>query len=450
MSVNDYLLDVYTESLIARGHSIIYDERMEKKSIFTRTKELLHMFGPGIITGASDDDPSGIATYSQAGAAFGTQLLWTSIFASPFMISIQEMCARIGLVTGRGITGVLRKHYHKSLLYPLALLTVAANTLNIAADINAMASATHLLIPVPPWLLSILFSALIVTFMILMPYRILARYLKWLTLALFFYIVLPFVVHVPWKDVIFHSLIPTMQWTKDSAMILVAILGTTISPYLFFWQASLEVEQKKSLASHILEHWIVTKHEIVNMRKDVVFGMLFCCIAMWFIMLTTGVTLHTNGILTIRTAQDAAEALRPIAGEYAYILFTLGIIGTGLLAIPVLAGSSSYVLSEAFGWEFGFNKSFKKAWKFYAVTICSALVGVVMTIAGVDPIKALLYTAVVYGVVSPIIIGVILHICNNPKIMDGHKNNWVSNLFGVSTLVVMSAASLLFFWFSLR
>lgn len=438
------------ESLIARGHSIIYDERMAEKSIFEKTKELLQMLGPGIITGASDDDPSGIATYSQAGAAFGTQLLWTSIFASPFMIAIQEMCARIGLVTGRGITGVLRKHYHKSLLYPLAVLTVAANTLNIAADINAMASATHLLIPVPPWLLSILFSALIVTFMILMPYRILAKYLKWLTLALFCYIVLPFVVHVPWGEVALHSFIPTMQWTKDSAMILVAILGTTISPYLFFWQASLEVEQKRSLAAHILERWIVTKKEILDMRKDVVFGMLFCCIAMWFIMLTTGITLNRNGILNIRTAQDAAEALRPIAGEYAYVLFTLGIIGTGLLAIPVLAGSSSYVLSEAFGWEFGFNKSFKKAWKFYAVTICSALVGVVMTIAGVDPIKALLYTAVVYGVISPIIIGIILHICNNPKIMGEHKNNWISNLFGWLTFILMIAASLLFFWFSLR
>lgn len=408
------------------------------------------MLGPGVITGASDDDPSGIATYSQAGAAFGTQLLWTSIFTSPFMIAIQEMCARIGLVTGRGITGVLRKHYHKSLLYPLAILTVAANTLNIAADINAMASATHMLIPIPPWLLSIFFSSLIVAFMILMPYRVLAKYLKWLTLALFFYIVMPFVVHVPWKEVVFHSLNPTIQWSKDSAMILVAILGTTISPYLFFWQASLEVEQKKSQAAHILERWIVTKEEILNMRKDVVFGMLFCCIAMWFIMLTTGITLNKNGILNIRTAQDAAEALRPIAGEYAYVLFTLGIIGTGLLAIPVLAGSSSYVLSEAFGWEFGFNKSFKKAWKFYAVTICSALVGVIMTISGVDPIKALLYTAVVYGVISPMIIAIILHICNNAKIMDGHKNTWVSNLFGGATLVLMSAASLLFFWFSIR
>ncbi len=423
---------------------------MAKKSIFEKTKELLRMLGPGVITGASDDDPSGIATYSQAGAAFGTQLLWTSIFTSPFMIAIQEMCARIGLVTGRGITGVLRKHYHKSLLYPLAILTVAANTLNIAADINAMASATHMLIPIPPWLLSIFFSSLIVAFMILMPYRVLAKYLKWLTLALFFYIVMPFVVHVPWKEVVFHSLNPTIQWSKDSAMILVAILGTTISPYLFFWQASLEVEQKKSQAAHILERWIVTKEEILNMRKDVVFGMLFCCIAMWFIMLTTGITLNKNGILNIRTAQDAAEALRPIAGEYAYVLFTLGIIGTGLLAIPVLAGSSSYVLSEAFGWEFGFNKSFKKAWKFYAVTICSALVGVIMTISGVDPIKALLYTAVVYGVISPMIIAIILHICNNAKIMDGHKNTWVSNLFGGATLVLMSAASLLFFWFSIR
>jgi len=423
---------------------------MHVSSFFQKTKALIRTLGPGVITGASDDDPSGIATYSQAGAMFGTQLLWTSLFASPFMIAIQEMCARIGLVTGRGITGVLRKHYHKSFLYPLAFFTVAANTLNIAADINAMAFATHLLIPLAPWLLSLLFSALIVAFMILMPYRILAKYLKWLTLALFCYIVMPFVVHVPWKDVVFHSIFPTMEWSKDSAMILVAILGTTISPYLFFWQASLEVEQKKSLATHLLEKWVVTKKEISNMRKDVAFGMIFCCVAMWFIMLTTGITLNKNGIFNIRTAQDAAEALRPIAGEYAYLLFTLGIIGTGLLAIPVLAGSSSYVLSEAFGWEFGFNKSFKKAWKFYAVTICSALVGVVMTLAGVDPIQALLYTAVVYGVISPIIIGIILHISNNPKIMDGYKNTWISNVFGGFTLVLMSCASLLFFWFSLR
>ena len=421
-----------------------------KKTIRSSFLRFIKRIGPGIITGASDDDPSGIATYSQAGAVAGMSLLWTALFTTPLMISIQEMCARIGLVTGKGLTGVLHKHYPKPLLYVLASLVVLANTLNIGADIAGMSAATYLIFPLPLWILALFYSLLVIVLIVFTSYQTFASIMKWLVFSLFLYLVVPFLVQTPWLEALRSTVIPTIKMDRTFFTLLVAILGTTISPYLFFWQAALEVEDKKSRLKKMLQRWIVTKNELKVMRQDVTLGMVFSNIVMWFIILTTGITLFTHGITNITTAQQAAEALRPIAGDAAYAMFMLGIVGTGLLAIPVLAGSSSYVLSEAFGWDGGLNLSFHKAKKFYIVTVFSTLVGVAMTAFGVNPITALLYTAVIYGLISPPLIAVIMHIANNKKIMGTHTNSVLSNIFGSLTFVVMTLAGVLFVVFSIR
>lgn len=421
-----------------------------KRTVTSSFQRFINHIGPGIITGASDDDPSGIATFSQAGALGGLSLLWTAPFATPLMISIQEMCARIGLVTGRGLTGVLHKHYPKPLLFILAVFVVIANTINIGADIAGMSAATHLIFPLPLWILALFYSMLVIVLIVFTSYQTFTNIMKLLVCSLFVYLVVPFFVHTPWLEVFRSTIIPTFKMDRTFITLLVALLGTTISPYLFFWQASLEVEDKKSRLKKMVQRWIVTKNELKLMREDVTLGMVFSNIVMWFIILTTGITLFTHGITNITTAQQAAEALRPIAGDAAYVLFMLGIVGTGLLAIPVLAGSSSYVLSEAFGWDGGLNLSFHKAKKFYIVTVCSTLVGVAMTAFGVNPITALLYTAVIYGLISPPLIAVIMHIANNKKIMGTHTNSVLSNVFGLLTFMVMTAAGILFVVFSVR
>lgn len=413
-------------------------------------QQFINKIGPGIITGASDDDPSGIATFSQAGAVGGLSLLWTAPFTTPLMISIQEMCARIGLVTGKGLTGVLHKHYPKPLLFILAVFVVIANTINIGADIAGMSAATHVIFPLPLWILALFYSLLVIILIVFTSYQTFTNIMKLLVCSLFVYLIVPFFVHTPWLEVLRSTIIPTFKMDRTFITLLVALLGTTISPYLFFWQASLEVEDKKSRLKKMVQRWIVTKNELKLMREDVTLGMVFSNVVMWFIILTTGITLFTHGITNITTAQQAAEALRPIAGDAAYVLFMLGIVGTGLLAIPVLAGSSSYVLSEAFGWDGGLNLSFHKAKKFYIVTMFSTLVGVAMTALGVNPITALLYTAVMYGLISPPLIAVIMHIANSKKIMGTHTNSVLSNVFGVLTLVVMTTAGILFVVFSIR
>jgi len=415
------------------------------KKFGKKLRSAFSALGPGIVTGAADDDPSGITTFSQAGAMAGTMFLWTAWFATPLMIAIQEMCARIGLVTGKGLTGVLKKHYPPLLLFFLAALVVTANTINIGVDIAGMAAATHLVFPLPQWILAFGYATFVILVIIFLPYHKFAQYMKWLTLVLLLYFLVPFSLHIDWLAAFKHTAIPTIVWTKDRAMLLVALLGTTISPYLFFWQASIEVENKRDKMKTILERWIVTKHELLRMRGDVTIGMIFSNITMWFIILTTAVTLFSHGITNITTAQEAAEALRPIAGDFAYVLFMLGIVGTGLLAIPVLAGSSSYVLSEAFGWDTGLNKPFHKAAKFYIVMIVSTLLGVLMNAFHVDVIKALVYTAVMYGVISPPLIFVIMHIANNKKVMGKHTNSLASNVLGGITFVVMSTATILLF-----
>jgi Mn2+/Fe2+ NRAMP family transporter len=397
--------------------------------------------GPGLVTGASDDDPSGIATYSQAGAAFGFATLWTAWFTFPLMASMQEMCARIGLVTSSGLTGVLKQHYSRSLLYLMILACFPAITLNIGADIAGMGAVANLLFPtIHAGIFSVFFTALLLIFIIYLPYRKLAKLLKWFCIALFSYLIVPFLVDLDWRLVFTSAVHPQIRFEKSYLLILVAVLGTTISPYMFFWQTSMEVEEKQQRSL------VVDKKMLSDMRTDVDFGMFFSCLVMFFIMLTTGAILNPSGITQIETVEQAALALLPLAGSMAYLLFAVGIIGTGFLAIPVLAGSLSYITSETFGWSEGLDKKFHEAKGFYVVMICSVVVALLINFIGISPVQSLLYTAVLYGLTSPIMIIIILHISNNREIMGSYTNRWYSNVLGVITFFLMTSAAVALVW----
>ncbi|MEY4594196.1 MAG: hypothetical protein RIQ47_606 [Bacteroidota bacterium] len=397
--------------------------------------------GPGLVTGASDDDPSGIATYSQAGATFGFATLWTAWFTFPLMASMQEMCARIGLVTSSGLTGVLKQHYSRSLLYLMILACFPAITLNIGADIAGMGAVANLLFPtIHAGIFSVFFTALLLIFIIYLPYRKLAKLLKWFCIALFSYLIVPFLVDLDWKLVFTSAVHPQIRFEKSYLLILVAVLGTTISPYMFFWQTSMEVEEKQQRSL------VVDKKMLSDMRTDVDFGMFFSCLVMFFIMLTTGAILNPSGITQIETVEQAALALLPLAGSMAYLLFAIGIIGTGFLAIPVLAGSLSYITSETFGWSEGLDKKFHEAKGFYVVMICSVVVALLINFIGISPVQSLLYTAVLYGLTSPIMIIIILHISNNREIMGSYTNRWYSNVLGVITFFLMTSAAVALVW----
>lgn len=409
-------------------------------------KKILGILGPGLITGASDDDPSGIATYSQAGAGFGLATLWTALITFPLMAAIQEMCARIGIVTNEGLTGTLKKHYPKPILYLMMVFSFPAIVLNIGADIQGMGAVANLLFPkVPTFAFSIIITAVIMFCIIKFPYRKLAAILKWLCITLFLYIIVPFLVHTDWLAVLKSTVIPTIHLNKEFFSILTAILGTTISPYLFFWQATMEVEDRAKKGKYL----VVNKEVINDMKFDVDFGMLSSNVVMFFIILTTGTVLFSAGITQIDTVEQAAKALEPIAGKLAYIIFAVGVIGTGFLAIPVLAGTLSYILAETFGWEQGLDKKFHEAKGFYITIIVSLLLGLSMDFLGISPIKALILTAILYGVTAPVMIGVILHICNNKKVMKNYTNTKLSNTLGIITFIIMtiSAFALLYFQF---
>lgn len=398
--------------------------------------------GPGIITGASDDDPSGIATYSQAGAQFGLATLWTALVTFPLMATIQEMCARIGLVTGAGLTGTLKAHYPKAILYLMLVFSFPAIILNIGADIAGMGAVANLLFPqVNESYFCVLFTALLLILIILLPYQKIASILRYLCIGLLVYLIVPFFVHQDYREILPSTLIPTVRFDRDFVTILVAILGTTISPYLFFWQATMEVEEFK----HRKRHLVVDKNLIHEMGKDVNLGMFFSNLVMWFIILTAGSVLFKGGIHKIDTVEQAASALRPLAGNYAYWLFSIGVIGTGLLAIPVLSGSLSYIVCETFGWKEGLDHKFHEAKSFYIIIIVSLLVGLSLTYLGITPVKALIYSALLYGLTAPVLIAIILHISNNKKIMGKFTNSTFSNVLGILTLVLMIAAALLMF-----
>ena len=407
-----------------------------------KTQKFWRTLGPGFVTGASDDDPSGIATYSQAGACFGLSTLWTALVTFPLMASIQGMCARIGIVTSAGLTTTLKKHYSKVLLYVFVVISFPAIILNIGADIAGMGAVANMLCPsVHAIIFSFVFVILLIVSLIYFPYKKIAMVLKWLCLTLMLYIIVPFLEKQDGMEILKATFIPQIKWNKDYVAILVAILGTTISPYLFFWQTSMEKEDRESKEKAVM----VDKSEIKDMRLDVNLGMFFSNFVMYFIILATGSVLFRGGITTINTVQDAASALKPLAGDSAYLLFAIGVIGTGLLAIPVLAGSVSYMITETFGWKEGLNNKWHQAKGFYLVMAISIIIGFIINLVGINPIKALIFTAIAYGVTAPVLIAIILHICNNKKIMGEFINKPWSNILGWITLIVMTVAAVALF-----
>ena len=408
-------------------------------------KALWNLLGPGLITGASDDDPSGIATYSQAGAQYGLTTLWTALITFPLMAAVQEMCARIGVVTTQGLTGILRKNYPAPVLWLMVLFSFPAIVLNIGADIAGMGAVANLIFPaVSPLIFSVVFTGLLLAAIIVLPYARMAAVLKWLCAILLVYLVVPFLVKTDWPGVVRHTFIPAIQFNKDYISVLVAILGTTISPYLFFWQTTMEVETVKH------RHVVVDKRYIREVGFDVDMGMLFSNIVMYFIILTTGTVLFNAGIHEIDTVEQAAKALEPIAGAGAYYLFAIGIIGTGFLAIPVLSGSLSYIISETFGWQEGLDKRLHEAPAFYGVIVVSLLVGLGINYIGISPIQALIWSAILYGLTSPVIIAIVLHISNNKAVMGEYTNGAWSNVFGGLAFLLMTAAAgfMLYFQFA--
>ena len=409
-------------------------------------KRFLRRLGPGFITGSVDDDPSGIATYSQTGAQFGNSQLWTASFSFPFMSAIQEMCGRIGIITGSGIAGVMKKNYPKIILYFSVLLLTIANVINIGVDLGAMTSSARLVFGINFNIMIILMATTSLLLQVFIPYKIYSRYLKYLTLSLLAYIIVVFFVKQDWGNVFFSTFIPHFSFTRDYFMNIVAILGTTISPYLFFWQAGEEVEEEiknKEIKSFGAGKPKLKSDDIMNMRVDTIFGMFFSNLIMFFIMLTAASTLGLQGINDIQTADQAAEMLRPIAGDFVYILFALGIIGTGLLAVPILAGSVSYALAETFDMKEGLYKKFKDAHGFYGIIILSTIIGVILNFTHLSSFKMLYYAAVLNGLVAPPLMFMILLISNNKKIMGSNRNGIVSNILGGLITVIMAISAVL-------
>lgn len=419
---------------------------MKTITAFSKIKKILQLFGPGLITGASDDDPSGIATYSQAGARFGYSTLWTAIFTFPLMAAIQGMCGRIGLVTNQGLAGTLKRHYPKGFLYLMLLFSFPAITFNIGADIQGMGAVANMLYPrVPVWAFCIFFTAFLLFIIIKYSFERISIFLKWLCLSLLLYIIIPFLVSTDVVPILKSTFIPTIHFDRDFFAILVAILGTTISPYLFFWQATMEAEA----ISHQTGESKPIKSLLQDMRLDVNVGMLFSNLVMFFIILTAGEVLFKSGITQIETVDQAAKALEPLTGELSYHFFAIGIIGTGFLAIPVFASSLAYILAETFDWRQGLDKKFFEARGFYITLSASLLIGLGLDFIGLSPIKALLYTAILYGITAPILIAVILHIGNNTKIMGTHTNSILSNVLGFIALFVMTIAAVGLLYFQL-
>jgi NRAMP (natural resistance-associated macrophage protein)-like metal ion transporter len=398
---------------------------LQTDQVIKRTGDYWHMLGPGLTTGASDDDPSGIATYSQTGAQFGFHFLWLALWTFPLSAIVQEMCARIGLVTGRGLAGNIRLKFSKRILYLCATVLFIANAVNIGADLGAMAKAAQLLNPRLNFGAVVVgFGALSLFLQIFTPYVRYARYLKWLAMVLLAYVFSALLAHLHWGDVLSHAVVPSFSFHKDQLILICAVLGTTISPYLFFWQTSQEVEEQILQGKVTLRErsGATAATDIKSMRIDVWSGMFLSEVVMFFIIAACGGILYSHGIRNITSAAQAAEALRPFAGNATYFLFAGGIIGTGLLAIPVLAGSSSYALSESFRWREGLYRSLSQARAFYGVIIISVLIGLGMNFLGIDPIKALIYAAFANGIVAPIILALIVIISSDKKVM-GHWTN---------------------------
>jgi len=406
--------------------------------------------GPGLITGAADDDPSGVTTYAVAGAAFGTAMLWTALATLPLMAAIQLTCARIGLVSGRGLAGAMRRHYPRWFLYAACLLLVGANVFNIAADLAGMADAAEMLTGLAAGLWVPLFGLVVLAATVYTRYARFAAWLKWLTLVLFAYVLSAFLARPDWGAALRDTLVPRLSLDTASVSTLVGILGTTISPYLFFWQASQEVEEERALGRRTMrERQGASPRELRDARHDVVTGMAFSNAVMYFIMLATAATLHRAGQSDIETSRQAAEALRPLAGEAASLLFALGLVGTGLLAIPILAGSASYAVAELFAWRSGLDLSLRRARRFYAVLGGAILAGTLLDSLHVGAVRMMFLSAVVNGLLAPPLLVLVMLVGNNRNIMGTRVNDRWLNVFGWTATAVMTVAMLLFVWTSL-
>ncbi len=416
----------------------------DKGSILKEGEEYIDKLGPGLVSGAADDDPSGIATYSQTGAQYGTTLIWLAVWILPLVSTVQEMCGRIALVTGQGLATNIKRLYSKKVLYFCTLLLFLANTLNIGADLGAIAKAVQLIIPSASFIFTIVLTGLVcLLLMIYIPYKRYAKILKWMVISLLAYIATGFIVNMDWSQLLHDSLIPSFEFSKNQILLITAILGTTISPYLFFWETSQEVEEQIVEGKLTDESRLgATKKEIKKMRIDVWSGMVFSNLVMFFIIAVCANTLFKNGITNINTASDAAQALAPLAGKWSAYLFAIGIIGTGMLAIPVLAGSTAYALSESFGWKEGLYRKLSEAKAFYAIISISIAIGILLNFVGIDAIKALIYSAIANGIVAPIILIFIVHISGNKKVMGRFKNSKLVNIIGWTTTILMSITAL--------
>jgi Mn2+/Fe2+ NRAMP family transporter len=409
-------------------------------------KRVLRALGPGVTTGAADDDPSGVTTYSVVGAQFGTSFLWSALLTWPLMGCVQMMCARVGMVTGMGLAGAMRQKFPRWVVGLIALALLIANTINIASDLAGMADAAQMLGAGPSRVYVWVFGLGICLLTVWLRYQQIAQVLKWLAVALFAYVITAFLTHPHWPGVLHDAVIPSLPHGQPAWAALVAILGTTISPYLFFWQAGQEIEEEKAKGRRLLVHRRgATSHEIIDRRIDVGVGTFFSNLVMFFIILTTAVTLHEHGILTITTTKEAAQALRPLAGDYAYFLYTIGIVGTGLLAIPTLAGSAAYAFAETFDWNYGLNEKLNSAVSFYLVFIIATLGGVVLDFLNVDPIKALYWTAILNGLLAPFLLVALLLVSNDERIMQGQCSSSITRRVVMLTTVVMFVAGIAMF-----
>jgi NRAMP (natural resistance-associated macrophage protein)-like metal ion transporter len=405
-------------------------------------KRFLRVLGPGLITGAADDDPSGIGTYTQAGASLGFATLWTAILTFPLMAVVQFLCAKIGMVSGMGLAGVLRKHYSRAVLYPAVFGLVVANTINAGTDIGAIAAAINLLVPIPMVWMIVPIAFIIVVIQVWGSYKLISRIFKWLALTLFAYIGAAILAKPPWREVLKSTFIPHFSFDGKYLLTLVAILGTTISPYLFFWESSQEVEEEIEMGRKTQEEREgATYAELHDAAVDTNIGMFFCNLVFYFVILAAASTLHVAGKTDIQSATDAAQALRPLAGNASSVLFALGLIGAGFLAVPVLTGASAYAVAETFGWECSLNDKPREAKQFYAVIAGSTLVGLLINFLGINPMSALFWTAVINGLISPPLLVIIMLVSNNKKVMGEDVNSLGANIVGWAATVIMFAAA---------
>ena len=406
-----------------------------------RVRQFFANLGPGLITGAADDDPSGISTYSVTGASFGYMPLWTALFSFPLMAAVQLMCARLGLVTGRGLAGVVRRYYPRWVLWSACALLIVANVFNIGADLGGMAEATEMMTGIKSYYWTPLYTILIISLLFFSSYRHIARIFKWLTMVLFAYIAAAFLARPDWHAILIATFVPRVEWSSAFLATFVGLLGTTISPYLFFWQASQEVEDDRAQGKRtVKQREGATVKELRVARTDVFTGMFFSNLVMYFIILTTAATLHAHGQTNIQTAREAAEALRPLAGSAAYLLFTVGLIGTGMLAVPVLAGSAAYAVAEAAAWRGSLEDRPLLSRKFYALIAGAMLLGLALNFAGFNAVKMLFYSAVLNGVLAPPLIVLVVLLTSNSKIMGIRVSSRPLRYLGWATAAIMTAA----------